>query len=389
MRSTPARFNTRRNASRLALLASSGAITFLVACAAPALSGGVISDRGGTPSASASQVARATSTAQAVEGVQGVLGVGMTVRDLDASVEWYRDVLGFTLVEESEDVGPAVEQLTGVFGVRSRTARMSLGQETIELTQYLAPEGRSIPEDSRSNDRWFQHIAIVVRDIGDAYRHLRAHKVRHASTGPQTLPAWNTNAAGISAFYFKDPDGHVLEVIHFPAGKGDPKWRALAAQSDAPLFLGIDHTAIVVADTRASLAFYQGVLGMRIAGGSENHGDEQAHLNNVEGAHLRITTLKAQGDTPGPGVELLEYVSPRDGRAYPLDARPNDLLHWHTIVRAPSVGATFDAVSQRRRTPQPASISRGVVDNAPRVGTTAQAAMVRDPDGHALLLQGK
>jgi catechol 2,3-dioxygenase-like lactoylglutathione lyase family enzyme len=102
---------------------------------------------------------------------------------------------------------------------------MKLGEEVIELTEYLAPEGRPIPSGSRSNDHWFQHIAVVVSDMDKAYQQLRAHKVRHASTGPQTIPASNKAAAGIRAFYFNDPDGHNLEIIYFPPGKGDPRWQ--------------------------------------------------------------------------------------------------------------------------------------------------------------------
>jgi catechol 2,3-dioxygenase-like lactoylglutathione lyase family enzyme len=57
------------------------------------------------------------------------------------------------------------------------------------------------------------------------------------------------------------------------------------------LFLGIDHTAIVVWDTEASVKFYRDLLGLHVAGESENYGTEQEHLNNVFGAHLRITAL--------------------------------------------------------------------------------------------------
>jgi hypothetical protein len=55
---------------------------------------------------------------------------------------------------------------------------------------------------------------------------------------------------------------------------------------------------------------------MQKAGESENYGTEQEHLNNVFGAHLAITTLRRAAG-PGPGIELLEYLVPRDGRAMP------------------------------------------------------------------------
>ncbi len=92
----------------------------------------------------------------------------------------------------------------------------------------LTSKGRPIPQDSRSLDHWFQHIAIVVRDMDQAYEKLRRNKVKHVSTAPQTLPAWNKDAGGIKAFYFRDPEDHVLEIIWFPPGKGSPKWQRAA-----------------------------------------------------------------------------------------------------------------------------------------------------------------
>src|SRR6516225_6504889 len=257
--------------------------------------------------------------------VEAVVSVGMTVRDMDRSVEFYSKVLSFEKVSDVEVTGAEYERLTGVFGLRMRVVRMKLGEEFLDLTEFLAPHGRPVPVDSRSNDRWFQHVAIIVNDMDKAYQLLRKQKVKHASTGPQTLPEWNKSAGGIQAFYFKDPDGHVLEVLHFPKGKGHPKWR----RPGEKLFLGIDHSAIVVADTDASLRFYRDILGLTVAGKSENYGTEQERLNNVFGARLRITTLKA---ARGPGVELLEYVAPGDGRPMPADTRANDLWHWQIRV---------------------------------------------------------
>jgi len=83
----------------------------------------------------------------------------------------------------------------------------------------------------------------------------------------------------------------------------------------------------VVSDTDASLKFYRDALGLKIAGQSLNFGTEQEHLNNVFGARLRITAVRAAN---GPGVEFLEYLAPRDGRSAPSDERANDLIHWQT-----------------------------------------------------------
>ena len=235
-------------------------------------------------------------------------------------------------------------------------------------------KGRPIPVDARSNDRWFQHIAIIVSDMDKAYQHLRRYKVAHASSGPQRLPDWNPNAGGIKAFYFKDPDGHALEILQFPPGKGNPKWHN---KSDK-LFLGIDHTAIVVSDTESSLKFYRDVLGMTVAGESVNYGTEQEHLNNVFGARLRITALRA---STGPGIEFLEYLTPRDGRPLPADTRANDLLHWQTRFVAKDAKAAARALNDG----QSAFVSSGVVTIPPNSLDFTSGLLVRDPDGHALL----
>lgn len=304
-----------------------------------------------------------------------VEAVGMTVSDMDRAVEFYSKVLSFEKESDVEVWGSEYEHLQGLFGLRMRVVRMKLGNESIELTEYLTPKGRPFPMDSRANDRWFQHIAIIVSDMDKAYEWLRKNKAQHASTGPQRLPDWNPNAGGISAFYFRDPDGHFLEVLHFPPGKGDPKWQ----QANDKLFLGIDHTAIVVSDTEKSLQFYRDILGLRIAGESENYGEEQERLNNVFGARLRITSLRAAS---GPGIEFLEYLTPRDGRPMPMDEKANDLMHWQTRLAT----QTVDTAARQLRAGAPSFLSPGVVSlQEPRLGFK-KALLVRDPDGHVMHL---
>ncbi len=293
--------------------------------------------------------------------------VQLTVSDLDRAVSFFVDVLTFEKVSETERSGESLAALEGLPATaKARIAQLRLGDERIELAEYSSPPGRPMPADSRSNDRWFQHIAIIVRDIDKAHARLAERGVQPASKGPQRLPDWNKNAAGIQAFYFRDPDGHFLELLQFPPDKGDPKWR----RANDRLFLGIDHTAIVVGDTEESVRFYRDVLGFSVAGSGENYGPEQEALNNVPGAHLRITTLRGAS---GPAIEFLEYLAPRDGRPYPADARASDVLRWRTSVRLHDI----EGVAQRLR--------------AARAKFVPLSAMfvARDPDGHALMLTGQ
>ena len=115
---------------------------------------------------------------------QRVDSVAITVSDMDRALDFYTKVLPFEVVSDVEVTGEDYARLFGVFGMRSRIVRLRLGQEHIELVDFLTPEGRPIPVDSRSNDHWFQHIAIIVSDMEKAYAHLRRHGVAHASTGP-------------------------------------------------------------------------------------------------------------------------------------------------------------------------------------------------------------
>jgi catechol 2,3-dioxygenase-like lactoylglutathione lyase family enzyme len=298
--------------------------------------------------------------------------VGIPVSDMQRSRAFYREVLGFREVADREVFGEAYEKLFGTFGVRLHAVRMQLGDEFIELMQFQTPRGRPLPVDSRSNDRWFQHVAIIVSDMEKAYAHLREHRVGYASTAPQRLPDWNPNAGGIEAFYFRDPDHNNLEVLAFPPGKGAAKWQ----RKDA-VFLGIDHTAIVVSSTARSLGFYRDQLGLAVAGASDNHGTEQEHLNNVRGAHLRITALRG---VRGPGIEFLEYLAPLDGRAIPADSRVTDAWYWQINLAVADPVEVTPAGAPR--------VSDQLTSLPGRELGAARGIIVRDPDGHANFIHG-
>jgi catechol 2,3-dioxygenase-like lactoylglutathione lyase family enzyme len=267
--------------------------------------------------------------------VDAVSRIVIPVSDLDRATKFYTTALTF----EADEGGAA----SGVI--------MRLGAETIELVRS---GGRKLPADWRSNDHWFQHLAIVVSDIDRAYAQVLHAGATAISAGPQTLPAWNPNADGIRAVYFRDPEGHPLELIQFPPGKGEPRWQATDL-----LFLGIDHAAIATGDTESSLAFYRDRLGLQIAGTSENWGIEQERLSGVEGAHVRITTLRAQR---GPGIEFLQYLMPGDGRPMPADTRPDDLWAEQILM----IGEHLDGPGERLRDPD-GHIVRIVTPNEERL----------------------
>ncbi len=153
---------------------------------------------------------------------------------------------------------------------------------------------------------------------------------------------------GGRSIYFRDPDGHPLELIHFPADKGKQVWR----ESERELFLGVDHSAIVVADTEASVAFYRDELGLAVVGEAHNHGAEQEALTGLPGASMRVTSLAGSGTLR---LELLEYLAPGAGRPMPADTNANDMWWAETLIE-------FD-----KSEGEPRSMHRSF----------------RDPDGHS------
>lgn len=321
-----------------------------------------------------------------------VTGVSITVEDLDREVDFFVKNLDFQKIKEETLAG---EEVAKLYGLPEKTASvqvvtLQLGSERIQLMDFDGEPSRPVAADTRSNDLWFQHLAIVVSDMDSAYQKLLKNKVAHVSTSPQTLPDYLPNAAGIKAFYFRDPEGHNLELIWFPPEKGG-RWKVEGRGSEtsetakpSPLhplpstfFLGIDHTAIGIANTDSSMAFYRDALGLVHGGHSENYGTEQEHLNQVFGARLDINGLHADA---GFGVEFLRYIAPPGGRPYPADSRPTDLWHYQTELEVDDLPKMLEKLDKRGFR----KISSGVA----QIGN-AEMFLLRDPDGHAVLLKSK
>ena len=144
--------------------------------------------------------------------VKRVAMIGFTVSDMDRAVAFYSDVLTFEKVADFRVNGASYDHLEGVFGTNMRIVHLMLGEQIVELTQYVSPPGgRPIPVPSRSNDLWFEHMAIVVSDMEKAYevcsatrfgrsrpsprrfrhRTFRPPASRRSSSGTPTITTWN------------------------------------------------------------------------------------------------------------------------------------------------------------------------------------------------------
>ena len=315
-----------------------------------------------------------TGPSEAQVAVQSVASVGFTVSDMDRSIAFYRDVLTFTPLSDVEVDGPEYDQFWGMFGVRARVVKLQLGEQQLVLTEFLSPPDlRPIPMPSYSHDLWFQHCAIVVRDMEAAWTQLRKHHVRQVSPRPQTIPRSNVAAAGIKAMKFRDPDGHNLELLWFPDGKGHPRWQ----RSGTDLFMGIDHTAMTVRSTENSTKFYRDLLGMTVSGGTLNMGATQQYLDSLPGARTRVTGLAPKLNPPS--LEFLEYELPTAGRPFPIDSHPTDLWHWQTTLVVSDLEAAASALRDAAQ-----FVSSGVVTLPDKSVGFGKGFLVRDPDGHVM-----
>lgn len=304
-----------------------------------------------------------------------IKGFALTVSDMDKSVAFFEQALGFSKTADRTYADRNHDYLTGVFGTRVRSVTLKLGDEMIELEQYLSPAGQPIPVDSRSNDLWFQHFAVVVSDMDKAYAHVSKFPITGISSAPQTIPESNKGAAGIKAYKFKDQDGHPLELLYFPPDKGNPKWQ----QHGGKLFLGIDHSAISVSSTERSTAFYQDLLGLQVKGGGVNTGVTQEQLDNAFGAVVRITGLRPEKDS-GPSLEFLQYVTPSGGRPAPLATRVNDLVATRVVLEVDDLAGLVKKLQEKNVT--------FVSPDVTAIGGQgySKGLVIKDPDGHAVLL---
>jgi catechol 2,3-dioxygenase-like lactoylglutathione lyase family enzyme len=270
---------------------------------------------------------------------QHIVRISRVVSDLNRAESFYRDMLGFRAVAAGAlDAGTLRAFDLGEVGAEEVVMR--LGAEEIALVKFTAP-CRPYPPNSRSADLWFQHLAIVVSDMNAAYAHLCSSREWRpiSEGGPQLLPPSN---GAVRAFKFRDPDGHPLELLWFPPGRGRPIWRERL--SDTP-FLGIDHSAVAVASTRRSVSFYE-ALGFQVTDQSLNRGPAQSCLDALPGARVRVTGLRPEL-AAGPGLELLAYRP--SGRTAALTGLNDCATDWVTLAVNSMPGSMSRAVQDPDR----------------------------------------
>lgn len=297
--------------------------------------------------------------------IRAIVGIERTVADLARTEAFYRDGLGFSQAGPIESLPAAVREVYGSRDGAASRLTMRLGAQTVAFLAF-DPPGAPYPDTPRATDPVFQHLAMPVRAMETAFARLSTLSPDVISRGgPQDLPK---TSGGVTAYKFRDPDGHPLELIAFPDGPPAERWQAAAG-----LVLGIDHSAITVTDRDAALAFYADLLGFRVVQRGLNSGAAQARLDGVPDPVVDVIALEPAGRTT-PHLELLHYRQPATDRPTPAPYGPRDRATTRLVLVSDDVAATADAI---RRAGFPVRLSAD--------GGTVYA---EGPDGHGLRLVG-
>ena len=296
--------------------------------------------------------------------VSRLLRLALNVNDLARSASFYCEALGFA--QEGSITASDPEQ-GALLGRPYQSLTMRLGEQRLELTAFDEPSA-AYPADSRANDLWFQHFAIVTEDMEAATRRLQKYRPTPITLGgPQHLPALS---GGVIACKFRDPDGHPFELLCFPSPHARPLPNRLTT--------GIDHTALSVGNADTSIAFYGHELGLSLTSQEINTGPRQERLDDLRGVKVQVIALTTTN--PGPHIELLAYQQPR-GRPWATAAKPTDLAASRTVLYVSHLSGLLTSFEHARlevsENPRPTLLA---------VTQGKHAALVRDPDGHFLLL---
>jgi catechol 2,3-dioxygenase-like lactoylglutathione lyase family enzyme len=236
----------------------------------------------------------------------------------------FYQAIGFAIGTE-QPIDHAEMALLGLVGAGTRLP-LTLGASRVELDCY-EQSGQAYPTGTTAANSVFQHLAIVTTDIADAWaRAMAAGATAISHDGPVVLPA---SSGGVVAVKFRDPEGHPLEFLQFPAGT-NAAWPRTG-------ILGIDHSAVSAASADRSIAFYA-AHGLTQGDRTLNEGPTQVALDGIDAVVVDVVPL-LPARAPAH-LELLCYHGPHVPRDPPM---PNDIaatrIVWHAdrdaLVRDP------------------------------------------------------
>jgi catechol 2,3-dioxygenase-like lactoylglutathione lyase family enzyme len=140
--------------------------------------------------------------------------IGITVSNLEQSLAFWRDVLGFELSHDAHQRGELAQEIIGVKGAELKLAVVKAPDgHKIELLEYLAPADRKRDGTLRPCDVGHVHVALAVENLDPLLRQIAASGWETAGK-PQTLTTGPN--AGKRVIYVRDPDGTTIEFMELP-----------------------------------------------------------------------------------------------------------------------------------------------------------------------------
>ena len=154
--------------------------------------------------------------------------INLVVSDLERSVDFYTNVLGFRETQRAELEGEWIETIIGLETVKASVAYVvsPAGQPRLELLQYHSPIGDGFQANSIPNTLGLRHLALSVDNIDSAVQRLREAGTELLSR-PVVVPTdviQHSTGQKILC-YFHDPDGVLLELTEYRHNSLDSLWR--------------------------------------------------------------------------------------------------------------------------------------------------------------------
>jgi len=295
-----------------------------------------------------------------------IIRISRNVVELERSTAFYQDRLGFQASGQAFIMERALAAELG-FGARDiNVQRLRLGEEELELVE-AGPNARPYPSPNTSADLAFQHLAVRCMDIDIAFKRLYREDSASAlptaiSRSPDGGPApvrLPDSSGGVTAFKFRDPDGHPLELLQ-PAGDEGARSTVRA---------GVDHTAISVSSAPSSKAFYADSLGLTTSAYQTNSGSEQGLLDALENPIVEVISLQTTSEL-SPHLELLGYRRPLAPAPH-TQAKATDIVSDRIVIRCSDVSGL--------------ATNLGMATRLIRLTSGELILLFRDPDGHFFL----
>jgi catechol 2,3-dioxygenase-like lactoylglutathione lyase family enzyme len=150
--------------------------------------------------------------------IDAVDHINLVVSDLERSVRFYTELLGFKEIRRARLEGEWIESIIGLKDVRADVVYLAApeGEPRLELLCYETPAGELFPAHSRANTPGLRHIAFRVKNIQKAVKRLQQAEVQIIGNTVAVPASAVRHEAGQKVLcYFLDPDSILLELAEY------------------------------------------------------------------------------------------------------------------------------------------------------------------------------